>query len=102
MAKRKSKTVSYNERLYERLKNPKEAAAYLNAALENEDPRIFLIALKDVAEAHGGMARLAKEAELNRESLYRTLSTRGNPRWDSLISILDAFNLHVTIKPISA
>ena len=102
MAKRKSKTISYNERLYERLKNPKEAAAYLNAALEDADPRIFLIALKDIAEAHGGMARLAKEAELNRESLYRTLSTRGNPRWDSLISILDAFNLHVTIKPISA
>lgn len=102
MAKRKTKSVSYNERLYERLKNPKEAAAYLNAALEDEDPRVFLIALKDVAEAHGGLSKLAREAELNRENLYRTLSTRGNPRWDSLLSILDVFNLHIKIQPVSA
>jgi len=102
MAKRKSKSVSYDERLYERLKNPKEAAAYLNAALKDEDPRVFLVALKDVAEAHGGLSKLARETELNRENLYRTLSTRGNPRWDSLVSILDVFDLHLTIKPISA
>lgn len=101
-AKRTSKTISYNEHLFERLKNPKEAAAYLNAALEDEDPRVFLVALKDVTEAHGGMAKLAKEAELNRENLYRTLSTRGNPRLDSLVSILDVFDLHISIKPLSA
>ena len=102
MAKRKSKTVSYNERLYERLKDPKEAAAYLNAALEDEDPSVFLVALKDVTEAHGGVSKLAKDSELNREHLYRTLSTRGNPRLDSLVSILDAFHLHISIKPTTA
>ncbi len=48
-AKKISKTISYEEHLFERLKNPKEAAAYLNAALEDEDPRVFLVALKDVA-----------------------------------------------------
>lgn len=91
--KRETKTVSYNEHLSERLKNPKEAAAYLNAALEDEDPRVFPVALKDVAEAH--------EAELNRENLYRTLSTKGNPRLDSLLSILDVFKLHICIRPIT-
>ena len=102
MAKRKSKTVSYNERLCERLKDPKEAAAYLNAALEDEDPSVFLVALKDVTEAHGGVSKLAKDSELNREHLYRTLSTRGNPRLDSLVSILDVFQLHISIKPTTA
>lgn len=102
MSKNSNKTTSYNDRLFKRLKNAKEAAAYLNAALEDEDPRVFLVALKDVAEAHGGMTKLAKEAELNRENLYRTLSTRGNPRLDSLVSILEAFNLHISIQPLSA
>lgn len=102
MAKRKSKTISYNERLYERLKNPKEAAAYLNAALEDEDSRVFLVALKDVAEANGGLSKLAREAELNRENLYRTLSIRGNPRLDSLVSILETFNLHISIRALTA
>ena len=102
MAKRKSKTVSYDEHLHERLKDPKEAAAYLNAALEDEDARVFLVALKDVAEAHGGLSKLAKGTELNRENLYRILSPRGNPRLDSLVSILDMFDLHLSIKPICA
>jgi len=101
-ARRTAKTVSYNEHLTKRLKNPKEAAAYLNAALEDEDPRVFLVALKDVAEAHGGLTKLAKEAELNRENLYRTLSPKGNPRLDSLVSILYVFNLHISIRPTMA
>ena len=100
MAKKRS-TTTYKEHLFKRLQNSKESAAYLNAALEDEDPRVFLVALKDVAEAHGGLSKLAKEAELNRESLYRTLSPRGNPRLESLVAILDVFNLHISIRPIT-
>lgn len=90
---------NYKDHLYTRLQNPKDAAAYLNAALEDEDPNVFLTALKDIAEANGGISRLAKEAELNRESLYRTLSPRGNPRLHSLIAILHACNLNISIRP---
>lgn len=93
------KMRNYKDHLYKRLKNPKDAAAYLNAALEDEDPNVFLIALKDIAEAKGGISRLAKEAELNRESLYRTLSARGNPRLHSLIAILHACKLNISIRP---
>ncbi len=93
------KSTKYKDHLLERLQNPKEAAAYLNAALEDEDTRVFLIALKDIAEAHGGISKLAKETDLNRESLYRTLSPRGNPRWQSLLAILQACDLHITIRP---
>lgn len=95
--------MSYKAHLLERLQDPEEAAAYLNAALDDdEDPEVFLLALKDIAEAHGGISRLAKETDLNRESLYRTLSIRGNPRLTSLVAILGACNLHLSIQPLRA
>lgn len=93
-----SKSISYKKSLVERLKNPKEAAAYLNAALEDEDIRVFLVALRDVAEAHGGISCLAKETDLNRESLYRTLSPQGNPTISNLFLMLDAFGLEFNVK----
>jgi probable addiction module antidote protein len=96
------KMRNYKEHLFKRLQNPKAAAAYLNAALDDEDSNVFLIALKDIAEANGGLSRLAKAADLNRESLYRTLSSRGNPRLHSLIAILHACNLNISIRPAAA
>ncbi len=76
-------TKSYRDSLLERLRDAKEAAGYLDAALEDEDSRVFLLALRDVAEARG-ISRVAAEANLNRESLYRMLSEEGNPRLSSL------------------
>ncbi len=68
------KTKSYKKHLLGKLKKPKEAASYLNAALNDDDPHVFLLALRDIAEAKGGMNWLAEQADLNRENLYRTLS----------------------------
>ena len=96
------KSNNYKEHLLKRLRNPKEAAAYLNAALEDEDSRVFLVALKDIAEANGGLSKLAQEADLNRESLYKTLSPKGNPRLQSLIAILQACHLDISIRPAAA
>jgi len=93
-------TKSYQAALIESLKDPEEAAAYLNAALEEqaEDAEeLFLLALRNVAEAHG-IAKLATEAELNRETLYRTLSTRGNPRLTTIGALLDALGLRLAIE----
>lgn len=95
-----SGSKNYKELLYERLKAPEEAAAYLNAALEDEDPGVFLVALKDIAEANGGMTRLAREAHLNRETLYRTLSKRGNPTLTNLRSLLETVGLEIAINPL--
>lgn len=93
-------TRDYREDLLKRLQNQRYAAAYLNAALMDEDPKVFLVALKDVTDARGeGIAKLAKKTHLNRESLYRTLSDRGNPRLNNLCAILDALGLHLAIKP---
>jgi len=94
-----AKVNDYKTYLLEQLKDPKEAAAYLNAALQDEDPHVFLLALRDIAEAQGGMSWLAKETDLNRESLYRTLSLRGNPRFFNLLSVLDAFGFELSIHP---
>lgn len=75
------KAKNYKEHLLEQLQDPEEAAAYLNAALRDDDPHVFLLALRDIAESQGGMGWLAKHSELNRENLYRTLSVKGNPRF---------------------
>lgn len=90
-------TKSYRDSLLESLQDPAEAAAYLDAALEDEDSRVFLLALRDVAEARG-ISRVATEADLNRESLYRMLSEDGNPRLSSLDALLRALGLRLAVE----
>jgi probable addiction module antidote protein len=87
MPKLTVKTEPYRESLLESLRNPDQAAQYLNACLEDDDPHVFLLALRDVAEAHGGVRALSRTAQLNRESLYRMLSKSGNPSLNSLASL---------------
>jgi probable addiction module antidote protein len=91
----------YKEHLLKSLQDPEEAAAYLDACLEDEDPHVFLLALKDVAEARGGMSKLSKRTSLNRPTLYRSLSTTGNPKLINVCSILTALGLEFHITPAS-
>ena len=86
-------TRDYKEFLMEQLKDSSEVVSYLNAALEDkENPEVFLMALRDVAEAQG-MREIAKKARLNREGFYQMLSKRGNPTLVSLFSILNVLGL---------
>ncbi len=89
---------SYQEDLIESLKNPKEAAAYLNAAIEEGDRELLLLSLRNIAEAQGGISAIAKKAHLNREHLYRVLSKRGNPEIKSLLTLLHAMGLELSVK----
>lgn len=98
MPKATAKTESYREALLESLKQPEEAAHYLNACLEDQDERIFLLALRDVADAHGGIRALSHQSHLNRESLYRMLSKSGNPSLDSLAAVLNACGLRLAVQ----
>jgi probable addiction module antidote protein len=98
MPKPVPKTESYRENLLESLKNPDEAAQYLNACLEDEDARVFLMALRDVADAHGGVRAVSSAAQLNRESLYRMLSRSGNPSLESLAAVLSACGLRLAVQ----
>lgn len=95
---RKELTVSHRVRLIAELReDPALAAAYLSAAAEDGDPRVYLAALRTVAEAKG-MATLAKAAGMPRESLYRALSSNGNPRFSTLHAILKAAGLKMAVE----
>ena len=93
-----TRTTAYQKDLIEALKNHKEVAAYLNAAIEEGDRAVFLLALRNVVEANGGMAAIAERANLSRESLYRMLSRRGNPEIKSLLNLLHAMGLKLSIE----
>ena len=78
--------------------NPEFAASYLAAAMEETDePGVLLIALRQIAEARGGMAKVAKDAGIQRESLYRALSKRGNPRLTTLLAVIRAMGMTLTV-----
>lgn len=96
--KRKT-SVSHDEMVIQRLKSsPTFAAEYIKAALEEEDePGVLLIALRHLAQAHG-IASIAKAAGVERESLYRALSAKGNPRLSTLIAVTKAVGLKLTVE----
>ena len=81
-------TKNYDNFLFEQLQNPEMAAEYLSAAIEDRSANEFLLALRNVAEAHGGVGTLANITDLNRQSMYRMLSEDGNPTLISLIRVL--------------
>ena len=89
---------SNDEYLSEALKDPKEAALYLNAAWEENDPALLLAALADVARAHGA-TRTAKKAAMSRAGLYKSLSKNGNPEFKTFMNVLRAAGLQMTFKP---
>lgn len=91
-------TDNYKRGLLERLADPEYSAGYLSACAE-EGQDAFLLGLRDVAEAMGGVGQLADDAELNRESLYRMLSQDGNPKLSSLFAVLEAFGLQLQCIP---
>jgi probable addiction module antidote protein len=91
-------TTDYKRHLLRDLKNAKYAAGYLTAALE-EGEDVFLLAVRDVVQAQGGISALAQATRLNRENLYGMLSRDGNPRLSSIKSILDKLGFEVKFKP---
>lgn len=91
-------TVDYKDSLLKDLKDPTYAAGYLTAALE-EGEDVFLLAVRDVTQAHGGMSALARSTKLNRENLYDMLSTEGNPRLSSITAILNKLGFEVKFAP---
>ena len=85
--------------LIESLKDPNEAALYLTAAAEENDPAFLLVALADVAKAHG-VTRMSKRVSLSRMGIYKTLSKKGNPEFKTFWAILKASGLQLAFKPL--
>jgi probable addiction module antidote protein len=98
--KSKRASISHDDQMIRQLRSdPEFAAEYLRAALEDHDePRVLLVALRRIAEARGGVARIAKAAGVERESLYRALSANGNPRLSTLTAVTKALGLKLTIE----
>ena len=96
--KRKT-SASHDEVIIRRLrKDPDFAAEYLKAVLEDDDePRVLLITLRHLAQARG-IAKVAKAACIERESLYRALSVKGNPRLSTLVAVTKAIGLRLTVE----
>jgi probable addiction module antidote protein len=97
--KRKA-SISHDKALVAELRaDPRFAAEYLRAAMEDMDePGVLLVALRQVAEARGGIAKVAKAAHVERESLYRALSPKGNPRLSTLLAVAKAVGLRLTVE----
>ena len=96
--KRKA-SVSNDDAIVRRLRKDSDfAVEYLKAALEDEDePRVLLPALRHLAQAQG-IAKVAKAAGIERESLYRALSVHGNPRLSTLVAVTKAIGLRLTVE----
>ena len=92
---------SYDDLLISELRDPDFAAGYLTASLEEFSIDQCLIALRNVAQAHGGLGKLAGETELNRQNIYRMLSDEGNPTLTSFLTILAALGFELSFKPRS-
>jgi probable addiction module antidote protein len=94
--KRRTKTRSYDAFLKKQLRDPETAAEYLSASVRERSLEGFLVALKSVAEAHGGIGTVAKVTNLNRQSMYRMFSEKGNPTVSSLLTVLDALGIEMS------
>ena len=91
----KTKTRTWDAAEY--LESPEDMAAYLEAALEEDDPALFAAALGDIARAKG-MSHIAREAGLGRESLYKALSAEGNPEFATVLKVLRSLGLKLYAK----
>ena len=97
----KTKTSRYD--IAEHLRTPKEMAAYLEACIEeaNGDATFVAKALGDIARAKG-MTKVARDAGLSRESLYKALSGDRNPEFGTIMKVVDALGLKLNAQPAHA
>ena len=104
MSKKVKSAVSHHEREVAELRADRGLAVeYMKAAMESldnpDDRAAGLLALRSVAEAYGGLGVVAAEAGISRESLYRTLSAKGNPTLKTLLAVLKAVGMKLSVQP---
>ncbi|MGR8981712.1 MAG: addiction module antidote protein [Gammaproteobacteria bacterium] len=90
----KTETKPYDPALF--LKTDEDMIHYLNEAFRDDDPTVFIIALGDIAKIKG-IAQLANETGLNRESLYKALSGKTQPKWDTVQRIIKALHMKIQV-----
>jgi probable addiction module antidote protein len=98
---------TYHDLLIERLcEDPEEAKIYLEVALEefeeDNDAGMLLLALRNVAEAQGGISELARRLNMNQQSLYKALSAKGNPRLSTIGKVLHGLGYRLSLEHIES
>ncbi len=95
-------TTSFKENLLKRLQDPEFAQYYLEATLEDYeedgDTESLLLAMRDVAQAQGGIGKLAKRTGISRQHLYDVLASKHNPRLDNLLEILSGLGFRIRLE----
>lgn len=103
MSQIKGQYRRFEDDLRERLTDPDYARVFLDVALEeyekDGDTEAFLLALRDVTEAQGGISKLAERTKLNRQNLYKALSEKGNPRLETVGAILHGLGFRLSVEP---
>ena len=97
ISKTKSKLLPFDAARY--LTDAAAVAEYMTAVLETEDPDLLLLALGDVARARG-MAQVAKDAGLGRESLYKALAPGAKPRFDTVLKVAKALGVRLAVQAV--
>jgi len=99
------KQKKFKDALLEDLKDPQYAQTYLSVALEeyeqDKDVSAFLMALRDVVEAKGGITKLAEKTHLNRQSLYKSLSAEGDPKLNTVETVLNGLGYRLSVIPLN-
>ena len=93
-------SLPYEGWLIAQLTDPAEAAAYVETVIEEGDQAAIMLALRQVAQAQGGVAAIARKAKLTREATYKMLSKSGNPELRSLTAVLKTTGLRIAVKPV--
>jgi probable addiction module antidote protein len=93
--------ASFDDYIVKTMKDPAEAAAYIEAAIELDDPAALLVALRHVAKAHG-MAEVARRADVGDKTLFKALSANGNPTLATVHKVLAAVGLRLSVEPLRA
>ena len=93
--------VSFEETLLPMLVEPADAAAYIEAVMDLDDPAALLVALRQVAKAHG-MAEVARRAQVGDKTLFKALSASGNPTLSTVQKVLAAVGLRLSVTPANA
>ena len=93
--------ASFDDYMVESMKDPVQAAAYIEAVIDLEDPAALLVALRHVVKAHG-MAEVARRADVGDKTLFKALSATGNPTLATVHKVLAAVGLRLSVEPLRA
>lgn len=98
-----TKYQKFTDYLVGKLHNPQEAKAFLDASIieyeEDGNTEAFMLALRYIAEAQGGISKLSQKTHLNKQNLYKILSGKTTPKFDTTLAIMKGLGFRFVVRP---